>query len=148
MRPTDRASAAIGARSRRRLGAKPIGSGGGCLNAVSLFARLSIGAFAPRGVQCSTLAPRGYRSHRGCPSWYNRVAQRSNPSDKPPHTDLTPLAQKRRAQMGAIAAQSLCFPQGVFLIGQNITNLNGLSFQQHAPDNTSSSRAKRKGLQV
>src|SRR5262249_13699352 len=45
--------------------------------------RLSIGVAAPREAPWSTLALRGYRSHRGCLSWYMHVARRGNPSDKP-----------------------------------------------------------------
>ena len=58
---------------------------------------------------------RGYRSHRGCLSWCNRVARRSNPSDKPrreecerfwyrcrtwpkPVPDLRPLRDRRASR--------------------------------------------------
>ncbi len=44
------------------------------------------------------------------------------------HTDQIALAQKGHAKMRAKTAQSLCFTQGVFRVGKNIGDLNGLAF--------------------
>ena len=64
------------------------------------------------------------------------------------HTDQIALAQKGHAKMRAKPAQSLCFAQGVFRVGKNIGDLNGLAFQLDSPNDALSPRRKRDGLYV
>src|SRR5438046_613479 len=63
------------------------------------------------------------------------------------HADRTPLAQQRRADHAAIAAESLRFVQLVFRIGLRIENLDSCALEQSSTGHTLTPWLERYPLQ-